>query len=209
MRRITPVLRLLLCPLVGLATACTGAARSDARLDDAMLAQVGGFGGCREIEQKHERHIKFFPQVRFYEGICVREHGDTVRPVVGVDERGGIFVLNAPSSFDFMRRAHPPTAIDSADLLEYARIALVFSGETGAQDSVVPSPSGLSDATLKRAGAQREQLRRSGVLRTLNRGSTIGVTMLGPSYLATYVVLVYPDDGTARVMQRERWPLNK
>jgi hypothetical protein len=178
-------------------------------VEAALLAQTDGFGGCSKLDEIVEQPIRFFPGVRFFEGHCTLEHGALAYPIAGVDSRGLIFVLDAPSAFDFLRRLHPASGVDTAVVVDYAMIALRFMGQSSPRDSLILALQDIADTDLARAGVSREELRPSGTVEVSQSGRIVAITTLGPFYIRTFLVLVYPEGGAARVMTKEEWPLQR
>jgi len=100
-----------------------------AALQDALLAQVLGFGGCLELERVDTVIPQFFPTARILQGSCEAEHGDTLLPRAAADDLGLVYVLDSPSGFAFLIRRHHPVAIDSANALEYGHEVLHMTGD--------------------------------------------------------------------------------
>jgi hypothetical protein len=195
--------------LIAVCVICACAQGVDTQqLEHAMLAQTSGMGGCTTIDERRDLAVLFFPGVRVVEGECAREHGDTAYALVGIGNTGQLFLLGSAEGFEFMRRAHPVTPVDSASLLAYSATAMRLMGAIGARDTVVTHLDDLSDSILTRAGVKRTQLRPSAVLRSTGHGKVVALTTLGPHRLSTLVVLLYPADGGTRVIEREEWRIN-
>jgi hypothetical protein len=80
----------------------------------------------------------YFPAVRFTRGRCHNEHGDALTAVAAIDRDSVLYLLASPASFHFLVARHPVRlAIDSARVLDYARMALELSGHIDATARVV------------------------------------------------------------------------
>ncbi len=106
---------LLLCLVTG-AGACavqqhTHSLVSGGLLEDAMLAQVEGGGGCTRIERVVQTPTPFFPRVQFVTGHCLNEHADELHSTVGVDSSGVIYSVRTTEGLRFLTRRHPPVGL--------------------------------------------------------------------------------------------------
>lgn len=122
--------RSLLPILASFASACLGhsTAPTAHMVYDALLAEVGGPGGCSSLVRADTTYTSWFPEVKIVTGRCLREHGDTVASIVGVDPEGAVYLLDSPSAFRFLLRRHPPGQIPADSLVDYAWDALRFTG---------------------------------------------------------------------------------
>ncbi len=185
------------------AVACRPTPDRDSYVQHGLLAQVSGFGGCAAMEDTRVLDQSFFSAITLIQGSCTLEHGGVANPVVGVDETGMVFVLDSPSSFAFMIRTNRPV-VPEADVVAYARMSLGLMGILGADDTLI-QPEGVPQALLDSLGLVAPQLNRTEVGRKLGTGLEVGVTTLGPSTLATALLLVYPSTGEVRVIETKQW----
>lgn len=140
-----------------------GRLESDAALREtvrqALWAQVAHSGGCFGYFEAVVDSSRFFPGVSIINGTCTAEHGNTLHAVAAVDSAGVVYVLDSPSGFAFLRLRHPPRLDSSADRLEYARQAMIFSGEASANARVVADGSALPHAVPARVRSRLRQFR--------------------------------------------------
>lgn len=169
----------------------------------ALLAQVSGFGGCTMIEETRVLEKPFFPSLTFIQGRCTLEHGDIAHPVVALDQAGMVFVLDSPSAFAFMIRAHRPS-VSEDELIAYATTSLTLMGELGIADTTL-QPAGVPQRLLDSLGLVAGQLYRTEVRRRLGTGFEVGFTALGPNTLTTALLIVYPSSGEIRIIDVKRW----
>lgn len=109
----------------------------------ALWAQAAHPGGCFGFFEAVVDSSSFFPGVSIVNGTCTAEHGDTLHAVAAVDSAGVVYVLDGPSGFAFLRLRHPPRLDPLADLLEYARQAMIFSGEASANARLIADGAAL------------------------------------------------------------------
>jgi hypothetical protein len=173
---------------------------------EALLAQVQGLGGCADIDLQRETASPYFPGIRLIQGACQLEHGDTAFPLVGVDRDGLVYVLDSPSAFSFLVLVHPPTGIDSSNVLDYARSALQMMGQLSARDTVVKRTDSIPNIVLVRHRVSRAELLGSRVLRSLREGFLVSVTTVSSRRVTNNQVMVYPKSGGVRFMERKEWP---
>jgi hypothetical protein len=100
-----------------------------AAIHHALLAQVAGPGGCLELDHLEPTDIAFFPDVRFWVGTCLLEHGTTAHSLAGSDVAGQVYLLDSESGFSFLISQHPPVGLDSGGAIRYARLALIMQGK--------------------------------------------------------------------------------
>ena len=192
---------LLLLAVTGVA--CAAPARNDADVvRDALRAQVSGPGGCRGMDAPSVSSYRFFPGVRFYRGLCAREHGDTVGAIVGIDTATVPFLLSSLGAFRFLRLRHPPVGVDSSTAVEYAFSALVFSGELGAQAALVQKREDVPAANLAAAGVKRDELLISGVQSFSHGVRIVWVTAWTQGDFFTFGTSVDDASGEVVIIQR-------
>ncbi len=174
-------------------------------VEQALLAQVAGLGGCGEMSRLDTLSSEFHPDLMFIEGACLLEHGDTAHPLVAVDRGGQIYLLDGASAFAFMIRMHPPPFITRERAVEYAAEALRMMGRLSPKDRLVLSSSEIPDTLLATLGVSRGEFWDSSrVLRDLSRGYEVALLALGPTGVRSAVGLVYADSGSVQMIVEER-----
>jgi hypothetical protein len=117
-----------------------------------------------------------------------------------------VYVLDSPSAFSFLVLVHPPTGIDSSNVLEYVRNALQMMGQLSARDTAVTSADSIPNAVLVRHRVSRAELLGSRVLRSLREGFLVSVTTVSSRRVTNNQVIVYPKSGAVRFMEHKEWP---
>jgi len=88
-----------------------------------------------------------FPGVRFVRGSCPDEHDDLFTATVAIDADSVLYLLTSKDAFNFLVTRHPLTrALDSADVREFALLALQLSGYIGPGARLVARWQDLSEA---------------------------------------------------------------
>jgi hypothetical protein len=178
--------------------------QSDTLIDAALRVQVEGFGGCSGDIVRRDTTNPHFPNVRFVQGMCLLEHGDTVFPLVAVDGAGVVYVLDSPSGFNFLARMHKAVGLDSSTALAYVADALVMSGVLGRSDKTVRDRRELTRNVLTRFGVAASEVPATRIRQSVRNGYLMAITTLGPFRLTTQDVLVYMS-GRVRVITRKEW----
>jgi hypothetical protein len=171
-------------------------------VQDGLLAQAGGPGGCVSLLKVDSVRARFFPDVRIIRGTCILEHGDTFSANVAVDTRGTLFLLDSPSAFRFLLRRHPAVGIDSASMVDYARIGLVYSGFVRSDAQLVDDVTEITDSALLAVGRKRNEIVPSGIQRFKHGVEVVWVTTGSRSGYRTFGVSVNTADGEIVVVQR-------
>ena len=113
---------------------------------EGLLAQSQGLGGCDTITAVHTEREAYFPNVEFYRGVCLREHGDTAVHRVAIDSAGQIYLLDSPSSYRFLLRRHKPAGVDSTNAVKFALLSLQIMGEVAWDASPIQARDGWQGA---------------------------------------------------------------
>jgi hypothetical protein len=98
-------------------------------VQQALLAQVRGWGGCRTLDVIAPYESAYFRSVELHEGHCEAGHGAIRRAVVGLDRDGVVYLLDSPSAFSFLILRHPPLVPSDSTVLWYVSEALTMMGE--------------------------------------------------------------------------------
>jgi hypothetical protein len=183
-----------------------------AAIEDALLAQASGPMGCSTLQSVTDTAIVFFPSVRILTGRCIAEHGDTLRSFVALDSAGILYLLDSPSGFAFLLKRHRPALGSSADLAEYVRAALVFSGRLSGDGRVVRSIAGIP-ADVPRGIAHRYGGYTTAAASSGNGRLSLRVLMDRRGGLATYSAVILADgvvvtDSATVWRRRVQSPLN-
>lgn len=190
----------LSCCMLAMCSSCTrpGVVDHSSVVRDALLAQAEGGGGCKTLTQVDTiPPDPFFKKVDFLQAECVLEHGDTAFTRVAIDRDGTVFLLDSPSSLQFLLRRHPPEGIDSSTLVDYAERALIYSGEASPGIRVVRTPDDLSDGLLAIVQRSRSTIVLSHVQYSEHNLRTIWITTLFGHTITTYGLLL--DDRTGHI----------
>lgn len=97
-------------------------------VDQALMAQVRGPGGCDTTGTRASGAIPFFPGVQFWSMHCEAEHGDTLTAIAATDSAGIVYLLDTQTGFAFLASAHRPALLDDARVARYTEVALALSG---------------------------------------------------------------------------------
>lgn len=117
-------------------------------VQQGLLAQWRGPGGCTALDWVAPRQIRYFPNVRFYEAQCFLEHGDSALAIVAHDE-ATLFILDNVSSYQLLVDRHPALGVDSSSAIEFAAWALRFAGVIQAPGQILPSVEALPDSVRR------------------------------------------------------------
>jgi hypothetical protein len=145
-----------------------------------------------------------FSGIRAILGRCVLEHGDTAAVVVGVDSAGIIYLLDSPTGFRFLLRRHPVAQVAADSLVEYAALALTFTGNLAPGSRVVYDAGDLPPAVLEASGVSREEVTLSGVQKFPHGADVVWVSAITRGVLRTFGVVVDRKSGDIVVLSHPR-----
>ena len=172
---------------------------------DALLAQVDGLGGCfGRMPLVTPLQIRFFPDVSFYVGTCVLEHGDTAHPIAALDRDQLTYVLDSKSAFRLLIRRHHAIGVDSATAVEYAKIALAMSGDVPYEAVVALHVTDLPPALCKHLSKGCSGFFESRVDRRMVHSGLIAVLLTAYTKTAIFSagpVVIEPDGSVIGAIQ--------
>lgn len=181
----------------------------DGALSDALLSQAWGAGGCNTILAQETIDQPFFPGVEFFRGSCIAEHGDTIHSQAARDSLGVIYSLDSRSGFRFLLIRHPPSGVNSSSVVEYAYIALIYSGNLGADSRLIRRLSEIPDS----AAALRDRDPKTVVLSRVQMYprnlQLVWVTALEEDHLPTFGVLVDSVSGDVTIVHAPADPADR
>ncbi|MGH7930614.1 MAG: hypothetical protein ACREQV_22825 [Candidatus Binatia bacterium] len=194
-----------LCAIVAMfsAVSCSKTPQAEVAtlLVDAHLAQAGGAGGCTALLKVDTTTSIYFPDIRVFQGRCLLEHGDTFATTVARDESGITYLLDSPSSFRLLLRRHPPVAIDSSSVINYAMNALIYSGRLEATAQLVQDFQAIPDSVLEADGRMRDEIVPSGVQEISTGLAIVWVTARSGNSFYTFGVTVNQTTGEIVILQ--------
>lgn len=183
----------------------TSTARTRAFVIQALLAEKGGPGGCSAMEQVRDTTFQWFPAVRFVVGQCVTEHGATLKPVVGLDSAGALYVLDSESALRFLLSGHSPAPVSQQQVVEYAWLALVFSGRLDLGSHLVRRSEQFPEAVIAAAAVQAAAIPVSGVTGFTRAQKSVRITAYTEDVIQSFVVSLDTTSGSIVVLEKDDW----
>lgn len=142
----------------------------------ALLAMSAGAGGCIDIAGVADTTLHFFPAVRAVRGVCIAEHGDTLRSLVAIDPRANTILLDSPSAFTYLLIQAGPVRVEPADAVKYAFDAMRLSGRLPIDATFAQGREAVPEAILQRLGIKREHISESRVVDAREASVTVWVS---------------------------------
>ena len=145
MRRM--VIAALMMFSIGSRVVAQRADRTRGLLLQAVEAQLGGPGGCFDVQRLDTLPFRYGNAVTLVRGRCEREHGDSAEAYAIQNAEGQVFIMGSVQALRFFLAASAPRFIRDSAAVDYAEWLVRLSTSSAPGYRVVRSPDRVQMAS--------------------------------------------------------------